>query len=256
MRRGIILMVILVILGVTSFSEENKNRNCNGYFGKNEEFDLEKGEKSEAFGIGVIKLNLEDLNKTLATNGHTTFNENVLTLGKTHSYKYNQFIFSGDCYVLVGFEDEKGTNKNYDSSFIGGSGMIKAGYDFIKRSDISLYPTIGLGFGGMYLTMDEKNKANFNEIMKNPSRRVQIVNYNLLVDFGIGLNKSFICKKKNEGVVVGVETGYTIGIPINNWSRGGDDLIESKKVADGPDFSMSGAYMRVKIGCAGVGDKK
>jgi hypothetical protein len=127
----------------------------------------------------------------------------------------------------------------------GGYGLFSLGYLFRPAPQLRAYPLVGLGAGGLVLTIGDDGAANFDDVLEDPNRSATLSKGGVLVSLGAGVEYQFGTPGGN-GVRLGLRGGYLLSALDSDWQ------LDQDRLSDGPDATMQGPFLRLTIG--GVGD--
>lgn len=200
------------------------------------------------FTLGTQTMGIDELNSRLSANGYGTFSEPFMTAGGEGYGIIGRMLVGGEGMAVVS-GSESGTvgAKLYKSMLTGGYGLFKVGYIAYQKGGFILYPSFGIGGGGLSLTISRDETASFDQFLADPGRNSTLTTGFLLLDLGIGADNLVILDRRNDpegGIAFGVRAGYLFSPYRSDW---GDAL-------DGPDAGIEGVYLRIAIG--GGGNRK
>jgi hypothetical protein len=194
------------------------------------------------FSVGVAYMDIDDLNDRLAVQGYPTFDENFITLGGGGFVNRNGLLLGGEGHVA--FQSEQTTSGGtFRTGLAGGFGMFDVGYMIVQTRHLGIYPILGVGGGGMSLSIHERSTVDFDDVLADPRRGATLTNGAFLLggalgaDWLIGTNGN-----GRSGFIVGVRAGYNFAPLDADWRLDGSD------VAGGPDSGFTGPYVRINIG--------
>lgn len=186
-------------------------------------------------------------------------------LGKTYDPIFFGYTIGGE---MVGMFDKFyigfggfGVIKPLSSSSVGSAktnisgGYFKLGYRYYSTTNSLMH--VYAGFGGMSYSLDLLNLSDTAQIRFNrknpllPGKRECFTVSGFLFDLGTGI-KTFVVsesdetKKSRGGLLVGIDAGCFITIPMSGWNQ-------SRVVVSGPPdlLPMVCPYLRVSIGGGG-----
>ena len=191
------------------------------------------------FSYGWHLLKQDQLNQLLNSYAYPMFSDYAVTFGGGGLRIYNCFLLGGEGYMI--FAQEKNTTA-YDASLSSGYGFLNFGYRAIASSTILAYPLIGFGGGSSTLRIAEKvNGVNFNQLLVNPNRSLEVSTGSILINLSLNLNY-FTRPITESGFHFGLSLGYIYSLPSDGW------YIFNNNVVGGPVFDLSGPYLRLKFG--------
>ncbi|MCD4736239.1 MAG: hypothetical protein K8R53_09365, partial [Bacteroidales bacterium] len=139
----------------------------------------------EGYFIGGYSLhNLSSLNDRLSTFGQPELNEGTISLGGGGHFILNNFMLGGEGHGLIG-----GNNSNADflTSYGGGYGFFNIGYVLFHTKNAIIYPMLGIGGGGLTLSITDRKKqpVNFDDLLADPARESYLSTNNFLLNFSL-----------------------------------------------------------------------
>lgn len=203
------------------------------------------------FIAGTNVLDLDALNSRLVSNGYKEFSNNFIAIGGGGHGIINKIIIGGQGGTIFGGDEtvELGT-ETFKTSLIGGYGFFDVGYIIYSKKGLNIYPFLGLGGGGLTLKIVEDSSPNFDELLTDPKRSVELNMGGFLLNLALGMDY-FIKLGGDEtgagGLVVGVQAGYMIA-PF-----AGDFQWEANELAGCPDIGFNGPYVKFMFGGGGYG---
>ncbi|MBI1316445.1 hypothetical protein GC167_06245 [bacterium] len=126
---------------------------------------------------------------------------------------------------------------------------LDLGYKVINRDALSLYPVLGVGWGGLTYTVASMQEAVPTVPIEFNSAEFEWSG--LVLDVGVRVEKLFGLKKTEKGQgggFYGLELGYMFSPATDEFeTAGGVDVM------GGPEYGLNGFYARLLIG--GLGGK-
>ena len=119
------------------------------------------------------------------------------------------------------------------------------GYLAYSEQSLDIYPTVGLGGGGVQLAITERGTPTFGEVLDDPGRSAHLTTGSLLVNLGLGVDYRIPIKARGRGgLLLGVRVGWLIA------AAGGSDwtLDDRFDVSGGPTTSLGGPYVQFAVG--------
>jgi len=162
------------------------------------------------FQVGYLHLDLDGLNSDLLAAGLPRLEQDHLTLGGAGYGSSGRFLIGGEGHALIG-EDETTADGSRQLSPSGGYGLFRIGYLAFSRSQLDVYPLLGIGGGGMSLTIAERSAPTFDDVLADPERAARLSTGMFLLDLGVGANYRVAVGDDDEegGFLVGLQAGYT-----------------------------------------------
>jgi hypothetical protein len=122
----------------------------------------------------------------------------------------------------------------------GGNGLIKAGYTIVHNSLVALYPTLGLGGGGISISVSEGVTDDALSLLQpgdNLHSAYMIADLALNTNFFMAPNKD-----KTSKLLLGFTAGYSLAPYTQRWEYGSQKIPELEK------FAPEGFYLMFKVG--------
>ncbi len=196
------------------------------------------------FAVGSQSIDIKGLNTRLKVFGYPAFEENYITAGGGGHAVIGNLIIGGEGTALIQTGDQ--VMGNFRTSFSGGYGAFTLGYIIYSTDAMTLYPQLGLGGGGMNLTIAERSSPSFDEVLSNPRRGVELSSMSFLVDLGVGARYLFSFRERSRGgLTIGVRGGYVHSLNDKRWR------LDEVAIPGGPSGAFSGFYLRLTIGGGG-----
>ncbi|TVP73308.1 MAG: hypothetical protein EA352_12050 [Gemmatimonadales bacterium] len=190
--------------------------------------------------MGLNDADLGELNEVLLQSGLPTFDGRMLAIGGGgFAVRGRTLMLGGEGYGLITSDNVAGGR---DYRLGGGYGLFQIGYLGEVTSGFDLFPLAGIGAGGMTLDVGPEGRpGEFDEVLADPDRESRLTRGGILVSAGAGARYRF-GGTRSGGPTLGVRAGYLFQPWSTNWQLGGNT------VANGPDSSLEGFYLRVTIG--------
>ncbi len=120
------------------------------------------------FMLGGNIIDIQNLNSRLETKGYPKFSDKFISLGGGGHSIIGKVIIGGEGHGLI---KKEASNENYKSSLGVGYGFFDLGYIVFSTENLSLYPLLGLGGGGMSLKiMEKETHPSFDDVLNNPKK--------------------------------------------------------------------------------------
>lgn len=235
MRRDVkLLLLVLLILGCFAGGAQARGRG---------------GAGQGYFYIGASTVDVEKLNRSLNAFGYPELADRVISMGGGGHTFINRLVIGGQGHALIGKSyDVTVRNTQYKTSLNGGIGFFNVGYLLTRGGNLKVYPMLGIGGGGIELSIIEKQPPAFEQILQQPNRSSRLSKGVFLVNLSLGVDFLVVTKADEEGtrtLVMGLELGYTVTPLASGWEA------ESMEITGGPDVGVTGPYVRFKIGGGG-----
>lgn len=177
-------------------------------------------------------------NHSLVTNKLPALETRMSAVGVTGGVFLNSWWFGGEAAWQFG---ANGSNSNYTTELFGGNGMVKAGYVMVSLRQFTFYPTLGLGGGGMGITVNSATGGSvIDEGMIEPGSN--LYSSYMLVDPGINADFFFGQDHGPSRLLLGFSAGWLLSPFQSRWSYGNESVPSLKK------FAPQGLYFKVKLG--------
>lgn len=152
----------------------------------------------------------------------------------------NRLLLGGEGHALLTGD---GTGQGRNVSLTGGYGFFNLGYLFFPTSSLHAYPLLGIGGGGLQLDIESQGDAgNFDDVLDDPDRSARVGRASFLISLGAGLEYQFGTPDDGGSAQLGIRAGYIISALRSDWQ------LDENSLADGPDASMQGPFVRLTIG--------
>jgi hypothetical protein len=205
------------------------------YVHDDDESDEDRGVGGGFFAVGTnVMLGTSDLRDRLASAGYVAPGAGAVSFGGGgYGGVRNGLIFGGEGHGLT---TATRISDGREVRIGGGYGLVTVGYMLQPAPQLRVYPQIGLGLGGVSLSITTEDAEQFDDILDQPRRSSEITQGNLLASVQGGAEYRF------GGFMIGLQAGYLIAPVITDWSLG-DTQLEG-----GPDATFSGPFVRLLIG--------
>jgi len=211
------------------------------------------------FQAGLMVLDTDELNAALLPAGYPALDDSFLTLGGGGFGMSGRFLIGGEGHAVIG-----GTETTPDGTFQlglgGGYGLFRLGYLAYSIAGVDVYPMIGLGGGGVSLSLIERSAPTFGDVLLDPARSAHLSAGAFLVDASVavfyrpefattdgdgdrGRGRDRDDDEDRGGLLLGLQGGYTFSPADTSWRLDGINTV-----AGGPDMNLQGFYVRLSIG--------
>jgi hypothetical protein len=197
------------------------------------------------FQVGYLRMDVDDLNGSLAGAGLPSLDRNYLTLGGGGYGSRGRFLIGGEGHALLG-RKETTTGGARQLTADGGYGLFRVGYLAVSAGPLDVYPLFGIGGGGTSLKIAERSVPTFDEVLTDPERSATMSAAVFLLDLAAAVSYRVTMGEREGrvgGILLGIQAGYTFAPAQSAWTLDGIN-----DVADGPDFGIEGPYVRIAIG--------
>ena len=197
-----------------------------------------------AFG-GIYFTGNDDLNDELSKYNYQKVSDGQFTMGGSLILKLNRFVIGVEGH---GFRSNTKTTGTYDTYYRGGLGLLNFGYVLLSAGDLSLFPLLGIGGGGIEYFIYENASPEFNNVMAAPGRGVHLSRGSMILN--LSLRMEYLVKiVESGGVLFGLQAGYCQSIYGNDWAMFGYRRdTAGTEVKSGPDFDYTGFHGHISIG--------
>ena len=202
------------------------------------------GEKQIGRGYIVLETNhtdLRELNSAFRKKGYSSLPETIYGIGAGgySSYKCG-ILWEGYASVLVPRSRNSTIgDARYTTSLNGTYGVYNIGYPVWSKNGLTIFPLAGIGIGGLWLRIKDREKRPFDDILENPLESMKETTIEtkgiFIFNFAIGIEKSFRHreeKTKDRLLMAGIRLGYRYCPGDHEWSD----------ISGGPDTSFTGPY--------------
>lgn len=198
------------------------------------------------FSLGFISLDLAELNAALSSAGHPRFDDRFFTLGGGGFGDIGRWLIGGEGHALIG-SDHATDDGAFKLSLGGGYGLFTVGYRLIAEEGFDLYPSIGLGGGGMELSIRGRSAPTFGDVLENPARSSRLATGAFLLSAGVGGDyRRRLSNPDDEyegGLLIGAKVSYVFSPVTSDWKLDGFN-----DVAGGPELKIEGLHVRLTLG--------
>jgi hypothetical protein len=128
----------------------------------------------------------------------------------------------------------------------GGYGLFRVGYLAVTAGALDVYPIFGIGGGGTSVKIAERSVPTFDEVLSDPERSATLSSAVFLMDVAAAANYRVTMREEEGragGILLGVQVGYAFAPAQSAWTLDG-----LNDVAAGPDFRITGPYVRLSVG--------
>lgn len=201
------------------------------------------------FQAGYLNLDVDGLNQSLVTAGLPDFDGTALTLGGAGYGARGPVLIGLEGHAILGGK-ETSTDGSTEVSIGGGYGLFRIGYLVVHEESFDVYPTLGIGGGGISVNIKERSAPLFDDVLADPQRSSSLSSGMFLLDFGLAMDYRIRVESDEDefgGILIGLQGGYTLAPGSPSWTLDG---INS--VAGGPELLIQGLYIRLSIGGWGV----
>lgn len=198
------------------------------------------------FQAGFLRLAVGDMNSALSGAGLPTLDRSAVTLGGGGYAMRGRFVIGGEGHGLLS-DDQPSPDGAVQVSLDGGYGLFKLGYLAYTESGLDVYPMVGIGGGGLSVSIVERSAPTFEDILADPARSSRLSTGMFLMDLSVNADYRFTRHRREDGraggFVVGLQAGYLFAPGSTNWT-----LDDTNGVAGGPDLGIQGLYVRLSLG--------
>ncbi len=215
--------------------------------GSAQDEDLRSGRSGRGFfQAGFLRLDVDDINSALAGSGFPTLDRSTVTLGGGGYATRGRFVIGGEGHGLLS-DAQPAADGSIQVGLDGGFGLFKVGYLAYSESGLDVYPMVGIGGGGVSVSIVERSAPTFQDVLADPARSSRLSTGMFLLDLSVAADYRFTRRRSEDGgsggLLVGLQAGYVFAPGSTNWT-----LDEINGVAGGPDLGVQGLYIRLSLG--------
>lgn len=196
------------------------------------------------FMVGGKLIPLKEANTLLTSKGYPEMKGFMVSIGGGGHSELGRFIIGGEGGSIV--SGGEGTNEKFHTSFSAGYGFLNVGYMVYSTKNVSIYPMLGIGGGGVSIEVRERGKypATFEEGLnqENLQRNTVFSRGSLIIKASVGGDYTIGFGGGAGGFVTGLRVGYVFPVISSKWGVG------DKDVTGGPGVSLSGLHFEVVLG--------
>ncbi|MGQ9560545.1 MAG: hypothetical protein ACUVTG_05350 [Candidatus Oleimicrobiaceae bacterium] len=210
----------------------------------------QRGEGHGYFYAGTSFLDLDKLNEALTARGYPSFATQLFSMGGGGHAFVGRLVLGGQGQALFGRSKDVVKNSTpYKTNLRAGIGTFDIGYVVTPPARLQVFPMLGIGGGGLEMTVVEKQPPAFGEILEHPARGARLSTGVFLLNLALGVDYLVPTRRHKSamgGLILGLEVGYTF-TPFFFAAWSADDI----EITGGPDVGITGPYLRLKIGGGG-----
>lgn len=202
------------------------------------------------FEAGWQRIFIGELKGAVRSAGYPAVSDNFATFGGGgHAVIRNFYIVGGEGAGLSSGESSRGS---YRVGLSGGYGFFNVGVLAYRHRELRIYPMLGLGGGGLDLTITETRGGSFNDILRAPGRSTSVSTGEFLMQGALGVDWLLNFSGdplRGGGILLGLRFGYVVN-PLGNmmsWDSDGAPIVNA------PADIFHGPYVRLVIGGGGHG---
>jgi hypothetical protein len=200
-----------------------------------------------SFMTGYSINDFSEMNDLFTANGYPSLDDGSFSLGGGGHFIINNVIIGGEGHGLPGND---ASDSHYRISQSSGYGFFNLGYIVFSRSNLLLYPLLGMGGGGTTVTITglDQKPADFQDILDDPGRESYITSGGFMLNFSLGTDLFLFGDRSEDGTggfFAGIRLGYLLDPGKEQWYFSDQELTGS------PDTGMSGFYFRITLGGGG-----
>lgn len=238
MRRLILVLICITMLPVLLAAPAAAQKDS-------DDTSYEDNQGRGYFMFGAHFLDIDDLNARLSHLGYRELPTHFYTIGGgAHGIMESGIVIGGEGHALLNRAETTGTFK---TSMGGGYGFFDLGYAVFARDALTVYPMLGIGGGSVTMRITDSEAPLFDEVIADPKRSAELTMGGFLLDVSVGLDYLFRvgAEQTDGGFMFGLRAGYTFSPSESNWKMNGNEIN------GGPDFGITGPYVRVMVGGGG-----
>jgi hypothetical protein len=208
-------------------------------------------EGAGGFMIGVVWIDLSELNDTLSAAGYEELDTAMTLLGGQALAVFPSGFVVGGHGAAILAPSADGPD-SFRASFSGGYGMADFGFAFLHTRALLLTLTGGIGGYGMGLHISERRAFAFDDVLEDPRRSTSLNVGGLLVGLTLGFDGRVPIGDVDEKGMrpffsLGVRAGGMYGPPMSEWS-----LEDGSESPGGPNTTLSAAYVALVLSFGGA----
>ena len=209
------------------------------------------------FQVGYMMLDVDDLTGALLGPGYPGLEDSFVTLGGGGFGMKGPFLLGGEGHAVIG-STETTVDGATQVGLGGGYGLFRVGYLAYSMYGLDVFPMIGVGGGGLNLSLIERSAPTFGEVLIDPQRSANLSAGMFLLDASLALHYRPTIPgiqpsepdedERPGGLMLGLQAGYTFAPGDTSWRLDGINTV-----AGGPDMKIQGFYVRLAVGGWGGG---
>ena len=205
-----------------------------------------------ALTTGATTMSVDPLNVFLTTARFAGLSNDGISYGATGYFSVGRAMIGFDAARTTFGEEGLNNGRTDDLNSI--QVMLAASYALVSTGRVALFPTVGVGFGRVVVSLRDRAGGNsaaaaqptFAELAADPGSESKLTGDHLLFSVGGGGDYLILRNTRDDlGVVFGVRAGYMLAPNRTTWTRG------SQTVIAGPDASAGGPFVRIVVGIGG-----
>jgi hypothetical protein len=187
---------------------------------------------------------LAELNNSLKSSGFEAFGPSMPSWGGGGMFVLNNFLIGGQG---AGFFSQTTKSDNSSAILRAGYGQASFGYLFRTNKRSVLLPVIGIGGGGMDITVGPDNSpGDFSSQLNNPVGTMNAQAGGWFLSAELTYNYFFLAQEL-QGFFIGARAGYRYA--PNDWKFN----CNGQSFTGSPGVNLSGPYVTILIGGGGIG---
>ncbi len=196
-------------------------------------------------------INTDDVITRLNTGGYFAISNDGISFGGGVRGSWGRLIVGGE-YAAVDYGEEGNPDNGRTVALKNHYYLAQAGYALWAGRHLNVYPLLGVGLGGVTLTLSDRNGGGappagkdptFDEVVLHPNTSSDLIANYLLFEPAIGADWLVLRSVGDRfGVTLGGRLGKRIAPNRATWKLGGT------KVVGGPDAGPDGAFLRLTLG--------
>jgi hypothetical protein len=203
--------------------------------------------------IGAQKFDLGDLNRSLTSGGYPEVGGSYVTIGGGGLATRGHLVVGGEGHGIIERREDTRTGGAASAS-AAVSRFFRLGAVLTPAERVDVLPLLGVGGGGMSLTIQERSAPTFGGVLADPGRSSRMITGMFAWDASLAVHyrvnaTPVVGGRSPGGLMFGLRAGYTFVPNAGSWRLEGLD-----EVAGGPEPKVQGAYVRLSFG--GWGTRK
>jgi len=192
------------------------------------------------FKVGIIKLNLEHLNRQLTQQRYSALDETFAIYSFLDIVvEHKRLFFDMESIEL---QENTSVSDQYKFSLGGNIKMLNVGYVTKRWKNLDFYPHAGLGYASLSLEVypDDLILPGFNTVLASPETGITLKKSSLI--FNIGTGAHFVLPVGKLYGVLGAHIGYMGTLAEWNWR------YQGVRLTGAPYIGLSGPYIQFLVG--------
>lgn len=194
--------------------------------------------------IGAVQLDVGALNARVAQFGYPAVESSFPQFGLVWATT-RQNVRLGVEFAGAARPADVRADGRYRTQVSAAHAMFNVGYEIFREGGVSVHPKVGIGGGGVNVTVSDRNPATFDQVLQQPGRHSNLTIGSLLVDGSLGVSyrlRPDIVARGGRSLMLGVRAGYTTSVLHGGWAETATDA------PGGPTAGWGGPHVSFMIG--------